>query len=1096
MSKNEIFISLLFISLLNNTIYSQIIPEPLNIDDDLYINATSEGKYFKLSLDKSKTSSNTQYLAISTTPDEYHKPAFIYLAYENSKFVSPDYRNFSSQEIGKNILYIKAKTFLFTEEINSFNIFIYSLEETKVRLQVFVGEHILLQEYPKGFRHSVNLSILSDKDNIDNFGAHFEINKAFNKTKKLLIYGLAESINLFNFTVQLVDDMKQIKKYQEKKVFENGYGAIVEIPTGIFDGDNNPRIRVDVSTIIDNYFKSKIDVGYEIIDNNDDLREVNILEHVYGMAEVETCYKVKDLKNKPATMLINAFNQGILFNIKDNKNSIVYSLDIFNNYYIRLPKEFYNKDNYFCFKHITPKESEEEIYGEISYNFQIYYEEELSKYQIFIIPLISGKIYTHSLNRGDIMIYRNKFYSDLTKQDEIKIYSANMLRIRGNPKLYGFICVDYPNCKVNSPDLKDPLKVEEIFPLNMYHINKRLKAEGNTDISPNGEDVYELRQQYMTIVSCESDSKDPNNGECKFNIEINNEGEEIQLIPDTIFATSIINLNNYFMIRLKDTKATYLKLYFTVLTGNAELYIYEDLTYTKELLNYKLSHIHRKEIIEINEIILDNYYIKIKCSEPAFIQLKYETNENYKGYDNLLPNEVNIVPINKYIKSYYNLYNPNYYYPLNNEERNNDFYYRINTIDCFMNYEKVDMLINNLTEYNFEQQKNILYSYLSTYGFISQIDKFIHTSSENEKCGLIIYNGEKSEKRPLLITSDIPHQSTFEDTHYIYPIIYNGDKDEGIIIEFKIYDNEETTLKYLYRLTYGTNSKQLNCYISDDSFIYINPDFYYSDRNIMSNLYISFHKINSYDKYYITTNIISSKISPEYLSSNQTYNFHLRPSSSKYFYSSINEKSEGYVKFKNLPNKIRIYAKIIEKNKVEKDHNWNGRVKLPDVNDTELLNVGDGLIEYDKIITDSCLAGCELYFHVKSIENKKSQILTQDDLIPISFTIKEEVYKGDDEEENEEEKEQENEEEKEKEEEKESEKEKEKKKEKEIEDKGENDKGNENGSNNTWIIIVIVVIVIIISAIAGFLMWRKTRQYNFIDNIDNETIGELGDSFQ
>ena len=107
----------------------------------------------------------------------------------------------------------------------------------------------------------------------------------------------------------------------------------------------------------------------------------------------------------------------------------------------------------FCFKHITPHESEEEMFGEVSYDFQIYYDDELAKYQMYIMPLINGKIYTHSLNRGDIMIYRNNFYGDYTEGNDKKIYSANMLRIRGNPKLYGFICEDYPNnCNINTKD--------------------------------------------------------------------------------------------------------------------------------------------------------------------------------------------------------------------------------------------------------------------------------------------------------------------------------------------------------------------------------------------------------------------------------------------------------------------------------------------------------------------------------------------------------------------------------------------------------------------------------------------------------------------
>ena len=196
----------------------------------------------------------------------------------------------------------------------------------------------------------------------------------------------------------------------------------------------------------------------------------------------------------------------------------------------------------------------------------------------------------------------------------------------------------------------------------MYNINKKLNAAGNINI--NDEELSEQRSQYLTVVSCESDETDPNKGECKYTIEINNEKDEIQLIPEKVFATSIINPNNYFSIRLNDYKSTqYLKIFFTVLIGNAEMYIYSDSQHQKELqdfYDFRFSYVHRKEIIEINSYLKANYYLVIKCSEPAFIQLKYETDANYKGYNDLIPNEINIEPIMQDINSYYNLYNPNY----------------------------------------------------------------------------------------------------------------------------------------------------------------------------------------------------------------------------------------------------------------------------------------------------------------------------------------------------------------------------------------------------------------------------------------------------
>ena len=1063
MSKLEIIFTFFLLIFLPSLIQSQSEIEEIYINDKKTLSITSEGKLYKLVVRESDLEDKPNYISITTTPKDYLNPAFIYVSDSNDEInASPDYRNFSSQEIGTNVLYIYDSRIRTFEKEISYSVFISCLNDTEIELKVEAGKQVVLQDYPLGFKHKFNILMTSEDPSNR---VYFEMTKPFDEIKKVLFYAIGEKIENFDFFVELSSDSGQKQIFPVKQMFENGYGSVVEITKDLFAGDDNPRISltVNASQNSDSQLRyGKAEIGFEIIDNINniiDRREVEILEHAYGMASNETCYKVKDIQNKSATMLINTFTPGVLFNIRDVNDAILYSLDVFNNYFIRLPKEFYEPKNYFCFKHLTPKESEEEVYGEVSYDFQIYYEEELEKYQMFLMPLLNGKIYTHSLNRGDIMIYRNNFFNGAENK---KIYSANMLRIRGNPKLYGYTCNKYPNCTITSEDLKDTSKVEQILPLNMYHINKRLNAEGNTEIDKNGDAVYELGKQYMTIISCESDENDPNNGECKYNIEINNEMDEIQLSPESVFATSIVNPINYFLIRLKDYKTTkYLKLNFTVLIGNAELYIYDDFLCKHEFKDYNYSHIHRKEIIEINKDLLQNYYLVVRCTEPSFIQLKYETDAHYKGYDTLIPNEVNIVPINDKIRAYYNLYNPNYYYPFKDNDKNNDFYYNITTMDCSMHWGYIDTIKSNLTQYDFEQKKNVLYSYLSSYGFGSLIDKYTHTSFENENCGLIIYNGELSSNKPLLITSDMPHKSTFINTYYVYPIIYNEKTDEGIIIDFKIYNTGDLKDTFLYNISYyieGIGSKKKQLQVKGNSFIFIDKEFYGDNlkNNMIGNLYISLNKLHSDKDYYITTNVMSSKISPEFLYPNQDYEFKLRPSSSKYFYSPINKDSDGYLKFGDFKNnKIKIYPKIVGKNEIEEGYNWNKRVKLPDENDPNLLETKDGVVAYYKNQTDKCTNGCELYFQIKSEESKLKNNLkiSSDDLISISFIFKEEKYEKKD-------------------------------------DINPDPTPGDGGKNNyVWIIIVVVVAVVIIGVVILIVCLKKKRVYS--SEIDKKDINEL-----
>ena len=156
MKSKKVFIWLLFLLFFQASIYSQEI-ETLNIDDDIDIEVTNEGKSYNLIINRTKIEYETNYLAISTTPDDFKKPAFIYVAYEGEQFASPDNRDYSSQELGINIIYINMNVIRDKSTLRSLSVFISSLEETKVRLQAYYGSYVSLEDYPLGFRHKYSL---------------------------------------------------------------------------------------------------------------------------------------------------------------------------------------------------------------------------------------------------------------------------------------------------------------------------------------------------------------------------------------------------------------------------------------------------------------------------------------------------------------------------------------------------------------------------------------------------------------------------------------------------------------------------------------------------------------------------------------------------------------------------------------------------------------------------------------------------------------------------------------------------------------------------------------------------------------------------
>ena len=148
--------------------------------------------------------------------------------------------------------------------------------------------------------------------------------------------------------------------------------------------------------------------------------------------------------------------------------------------------------------------------------------------------------------------------------------------------------------------------------------------------------------------------------------------------PEIVYATSVISPNNYYQIKVSDYKtAKDFKLFFTILTGNANIYLYKDSQYKEEInkYDYTFRHVHRKEVIEISSNLLENYYIKVVATEPSFIEFKYETYFYNRGYIKMNPNEINIEYVNKQ-KGFipFEIHNPDYFYPIDNP-KNNDFYF-------------------------------------------------------------------------------------------------------------------------------------------------------------------------------------------------------------------------------------------------------------------------------------------------------------------------------------------------------------------------------------------------------------------------------------
>ena len=146
--------------------------------------------------------------------------------------------------------------------------------------------------------------------------------------------------------------------------------------------------------------------------------------------------------------------------------------------------------------------------------------------------------------------------------------------------------------------------------------------------------------------------------------------------------------------------------------------------------------------------------------------------------------------------------------------------------------------------------------------------------------------------------------------------------------------------------------------------------------------------------YTVLTNVHSSYDSVEYILENKVYNYNLRPKDKIYFYTQINSEEEGEINFMFNQGNGKIYAKLVEKDFIEENPNWNRRIKLPEEDSNDLLycDVLNNVIKYNSKDKNNCKNGCELYILIESNENTQKKISTAE----VSFSINKKIIKDED----------------------------------------------------------------------------------------------------
>ena len=899
---------------------------------------------------------------ISKTKD-FSKPGFLYASLD--EHLSEENRLFSSQNLGNNELYINLEKYI---EKTTIYILVKRRKATTYASDTININVELLQKI-----------VLSDTNPKAKFKLS-HISKVYYTVPptithdSILFYSIAEDWNFLDMKVMYKGMDNSIRVLNARQIIETGHGIIVNLNK---IGTGN-EITLNL-TALENAEERKVEVGFEYVDQEKSyLREVHLLERVYGVTELsKNCYKFNEslVSGDKPVLLINALTQEVTVDIYKSDSQKLFSINVFDNSYIRLNDTF-NEMDYFCIKKYSPLKDGYEIPGESSYNFQLYYENKLQENQMFIMSLSNGRIFTHTLKKDSIMVYRHDVYAAYLT--DIKIYSANLNIIKGNPKLYGYACITYPDCTVVKEDIPN---LEEVERINRYYVLKKKDAVGNINHDENGEAANEIRKQYLSVVICDTESSDPDNGECEYTIEINNQGEDTQLAPEKIMATTFMPGENYFSVRIfNHEEIKYLNISLTVLTGNAYMKVYYDYYNYFKVTNYKYHKVFRKEVFEfISGDIKERYWSIVYCTEPSFIELTYTTNFHYKGYEKTNPGEINIEYIIKNENLYsYKIINP-YYYPL---LTNKDFWFKIRTKECSMIYSYNNKINSDIKAVDMIFDRNQPESYQPEYTFMSTVDKYnYNTNDDSTDCSMFVYSGElNSEERPLLIISDYPIPSDFDNNYYIYPF-YKDENFLGIMIDIRFINNNNGNLNYNVKLIVNKTTI-IEKDINKDEIILVDPN----DSNIncggnlQCNLKIQIKKNQNSDKTYnFTLNVYSPKSSlPELVDTTEISNkIYISKGGSKTVKVAIGKNQETEIKFSFSSGEGKVQAKLIPKSQFNDYSNY-----IFDDNDSSNMLVYDSknrLLRITKEESDKCDGGCELVIALK-VDN------TDEDLSQVTIT--------------------------------------------------------------------------------------------------------------
>ena len=591
------------------------------------------------------------------------------------------------------------------------------------------------------------------------------------------------------------------------------------------------------------------------------------------------------------------------------------------------------------------------------------------------MPLYRGMPKKAKLLKGQIAYYRLYFYLPYSEK-----LVMNLKSVEGKAKLYYGVCSNYPNCNFQEDQLSQ-LETEKDINNNIF-----IKKTINEDMKK----PYSDPEFQVAVVYC---TNEENEKDCEYFITLSNDNDEINIIENQKYYSSVKNLQlNKFQFNIYDSKneLEYLVIKLYSFSGQGVLTIYSDKEMSKEITSVNINSVQNSEVATItasslqNKTLHGNYYVKVRGLTNTVYSIYYFT-LNSKGNieDNyLISNEVNIQTLKLDGKE------RSFFIKNKATHKNTPFIFEYNSLNCELEVSLVGET-ETIKERNHQFLIDSSKSYYKEDYYQMKIvakNADIDGATSDMMCLISLFGGEIEQNKEIVLSDGVIQTGKLTKSinyiNYLYAFILNSFDDDVTLFLQK--DSSYTVdLSYSFGNSDLITHKVIN---SDKRLVFTKNDFNeqcskHVDESCILKIQVKIDEketlTDDSDVNFILS--VNNKVTyPSYLPKDQLVKNVLQTNQYQYYYLEIGKNEECDIFLDFNEGFGQAIAKLVKKDEIEENANYNRRVllPLPGMPENYVFDQYKKQLNITKDMTSKCDKGCEIYVAIFHTDQRYRDLIS------------------------------------------------------------------------------------------------------------------------